>query len=109
MPSTKSEPDIVPNAPMVPGIVTLPELTVVGPTIPPVAVNECGPSERHIVYVAGAIPTAVGVMAYFTYAVSDALHPFASVPTTVYTIPDVGLAITEDPVVAANPVDGLHT
>lgn len=30
---------IVPKAPMLAGIVTLPELTVVGPTRPPVAVN----------------------------------------------------------------------
>lgn len=37
-----------------------------------------------------------------------AVHPFASVPVTVYVMVEVGLAVTEEPVVALNPVAGVH-
>jgi hypothetical protein len=36
-----------------------------------------------------------------------AVQPFAS-PVTVYVVVEVGLAVTEEPVVALNPVAGLH-
>ena len=37
------------------------------------------------------------------------LHPFTSVPVTVYVVVTVGLAVTELPLVVARPVPGFHT
>jgi hypothetical protein len=46
----------------------------------------------------------------FTVTVTcvDAVHPFPSVPVTVYVMVEVGLAVTEEPVVALSAVAGLH-
>ena len=46
----------------------------------------------------------------FTVIVMDALslHPFASVPVTVYVVVLVGLAVTGFEFVVLRPVDGLH-
>ena len=54
----------------------------------------------------GTITTGRG----FTVTVTcvDAVHPFISVPVIVYVVVEVGFAVTDEPVVALNPVAGLH-
>jgi hypothetical protein len=42
----------------------------------------------------------------FMLVLADAKHPLASVPVTVYAILEVGLAVTDDPLVAERPVEG---
>ena len=37
-----------------------------------------------------------------------AVHPFISVPVTVYVVVEVGDAVTDEPVVLLNPVEGLQ-
>ena len=56
------------------------------------------------------LPEAVTVGRSFTVTVTDAVfvHPFASVPVTVYVVLTVGVAVTGVPVVALNPVEGVH-
>ena len=36
------------------------------------------------------------------------VHPFASVPVTTYEVVTEGEAVTEAPVVALKPVEGVH-
>ena len=43
-----------------------------------------------------------------TVTVAELLHPFASVPVTVYVVLVVGLATTELPTVDERPVAGLQ-
>jgi hypothetical protein len=49
--------------------------------------------------------TGIGLTVTVTCAV--AVHPRAS-PVTVYVVVEVGLAVTDEPVVALNPVAGDH-
>ena len=46
----------------------------------------------------------------FTVTVTcvDAVHPLLSVPVTVYVVVEVGLAVTEEPVVALSAFAGVH-
>ncbi len=48
----------------------------------------------------------VGVTVTVTEALFVLIHPFISVPITVYVWVEVGLAVTEVPVVEDKPVDG---
>jgi hypothetical protein len=50
--------------------------------------------------------TGIGFTVTVTCAVE--LHPFTSVPVTVYVVVDAGLAVTLVPVVALSPVAGDH-
>jgi hypothetical protein len=50
----------------------------------------------------------VGVGLTVIVAVAVLVHPEADVPVTVYAVVTVGLAVTALPVVALNPVEGLH-
>ena len=36
------------------------------------------------------------------------LHPFESIPFTKYVVVKVGSAVTDEPVVLFNPMDGAH-
>lgn len=71
------------KAPTEPGNVTVPELTVVGPTAPPVAVIAWGLPPRHALTIAGLNDGADGVRLYVTEAVVVFTQPAASVPVTV--------------------------
>ena len=51
---------------------------------------------------------AVGAVMVFTVTVPVLEHPNASVPVTVYVMFDVGLAVTDVPVVADKEVAGAH-
>jgi hypothetical protein len=53
----------------------------------------------------GTVTTGEGLTVTVTCV--EAVHPFKS-PTTVYVAVEVGLAVTEEPVVALNPVAGLQ-
>ena len=53
----------------------------------------------------GTETTGIGLIVTVTCAV--AVQPFRT-PVTVYVVVDAGLALTEEPVVALNPVAGLH-
>ena len=55
-----------------------------------------------------AVGTNVGLFATVTVAVAEAEQPTPSVPMTVYVVVEVGVAVTEAPDVADNPVDGDH-
>ena len=57
---------------------------------------------------AAGVAVATGVSFTVTVTVPVLTHPFASVPVTVYVVVVVGLAVTAAPVVADNPVEGLH-
>jgi len=52
------------------------------------------------------VSVGVGVTLIVICAVS--LHPEPLVPTTVYVMVELGLAFTDEPVVALKPVEGLH-
>lgn len=45
----------------------------------------------------------------FTVTVELEVHPLAAVPVTVYVVVEVGVAVTDEPVVPLNPVEGFHT
>ena len=57
--------------------------------------------------IVGLFTDNVGVGFTVTVAVLLPEHP-VEVPVTVYTVVEVGLAFTEDPVVALNPVEGVQ-
>ena len=59
-----------------------------------------------IVMLGETVTTGIGLMVTVTCAVAE--HPFTSVPVTIYVVVDDGFAVTEEPVVALNAVDGLQ-
>jgi hypothetical protein len=56
----------------------------------------------------GEIEPPAGAGITVTVTAVEFVHPFPSVPATVYVVVVVGLAITVAPVVVDNPVVGLH-
>ena len=52
--------------------------------------------------------TTIGCGFTVTTDVAVPEHPTETVPVTVYVVEIVGLAVTEAPVVALNPVEGAH-
>ena len=74
--------------------------------VPPVTVMLILPP----VHITGAAGFAVGEGKGFTVTVTAAVavHPLASVPVTVYVVVATGLAVGFAPVVALNPVAGVH-
>jgi len=71
----------------------------------PLAVNDTFPP-GHIVD-AGGTTVIVGNGFTVTFTVAVFVHP-PEVPVTVYVVVLPGLAVTDEPVVALNPVPGLH-
>ena len=57
---------------------------------------------------AGVLTVTTGSGLIVTVTCAVAVHPFASVPVTVYDVVVNGLAVTVEPVVALRLVDGLH-
>jgi hypothetical protein len=55
-----------------------------------------------------ATAVTVGFVLTVTVTCAVFLHPFASVPVTVYVVVPAGVAVTVVPVVADNPVAGLQ-
>jgi hypothetical protein len=74
--------------------------------VAPFAVRETEPPAQ--MAGADAVMETVGVAFTSTKAVALAVHPFASVPITVYVVGFVGLAVTDAPVVVLRPVFGVH-
>jgi hypothetical protein len=56
----------------------------------------------------GGTTVTIGVGLTVTVILSFAGHPSAEVPMIVYVVVVPGLATTFEPVVALNPVPGLH-
>ena len=54
------------------------------------------------------VTLTVGVEFTVTILVAAPVHPPELVPVTVYVVVMIGLAVTDEPVVALNPVAGLH-
>ena len=55
----------------------------------------------------GVLTVTTGIRLTVTVTCAVAVQPSAS-PVTVYVVVEVGLAVTEEPVVALNPVAGLQ-
>ena len=69
-----------------------------------VSVTVCWPRQ-----IAGGCVTLITGRGFtFTVTCAEAVHPLISVPVTVYVVVEAGFAVTEEPVVALNAVDGLH-
>ena len=58
-----------------------------------------------MVMLGDTVSTGIGLIVTVTCAV--AVHPLAS-PVTVYVVVDNGVAVTDEPVVALNAVEGLQ-
>jgi hypothetical protein len=56
---------------------------------------------------AGVLTVTTGNGLIVTVTCAVAVHPDIS-PVTVYVVVEEGFAVTEEPVVALNAVDGLH-
>jgi hypothetical protein len=69
-----------------------------------VAVNVPEEPAQMVIGVAATVGKGLTV----TVTVVVFVQPEADVPETVYVVVEAGLAVTEAPVVALNPVDGAH-
>lgn len=56
----------------------------------------------------GELTVTVGAGFTVTVVAAVLVHPFASVPVTVYVVVAEGLAVTDVPVVVLKPVPGVH-
>jgi hypothetical protein len=74
--------------------------------VAPLAVSVAVCCPTHIAGGGATVTTGRGLT--FTVTCVDAVHPFTSVPVTVYVVVEVGFAVTGEPVVELNAVAGVH-